>query len=131
MPNTPLVVSTLHWFELAGVEGDLQRLKPHQEGLLLPIIHQYRKMHHSAEGFSKQEDRRVDFIAALVAKYSTLSDENIMAVAIVRFFLPLVSFERPGFKSSCNLVLGSHQQRSKYTIHSLGRFFRGVQAAFK
>lgn len=75
-------IPALRWLDLQGVEGDLQRLKPHQEGLLLPIIHQYRKMHHSAEGFSKQEDRRVDFIAALVAKYSTLSDENIMAVAI-------------------------------------------------
>lgn len=69
---------------IAGVEGALQRLKPHQEGLLLPIIREYRRMSHSMEGSRKhKEDGRVDFIASLVASDSRLSDENIIAVAIV------------------------------------------------
>ena len=72
-------------FWIAGVEGALQRLKPHQEGFLLPIIQEYRRTSHSVEGSMKQkEDDRVDFIASLVANDSAgLSDESIMAVAIV------------------------------------------------
>lgn len=59
-------------------------MKPHQEGLLRPIIQEYRKMSLNLEGGMKQkEDGRVDFIAALVSNDSGLSDENIMAVAIV------------------------------------------------
>lgn len=78
---------------IAGVEGALQRLKPHQEGLLLPIIQEYRRMSHSVEGSMKQkEDGRVDFIASLVANDSGLSDESIMAVAIVSANCPHLLF---------------------------------------
>ena len=62
------------------MEGALQRLKPHQEGLLLPIIQEYRNV--SVK--QKLQDGRVDFIASLVANDAAdLSDESIMAVAIV------------------------------------------------
>lgn len=76
-------IPALRWLDLQGVEGALLQLKPHQEGLLRPIIQEYRKMSLNLEGGMKQkEDGRVDFIAALVSNDSGLSDENIMAVAI-------------------------------------------------
>lgn len=77
--NFPLCVSVF-----TGVERTLQSLKPHQEGLLLPLIQEHRKLSHSMEGSMKEkEDGHVAFIATLVARYAELSDETITAVAIV------------------------------------------------
>ena len=88
------------------MEGALRRLKPHQEGLLRPIIQEYRRMSHSAEGSMKQkEDGRVDFIASLVAnEKADLSDEDIMAVAIVS---PVIIFR---FSHSSPLFLSSQER---------------------
>jgi len=59
-------------------------------------------MSHSVEGIMKQkEDGRVDFIASLVANDSGLSDESIMAVAIVSAnFLPIAALLFPSVSFS-------------------------------
>ena len=72
-----------------GVEAGLERLKPHREGLLVPIIQEYRKRSgHTVEGSRKQkEDGRVNFITSLLASNNELSDDTITAVAIVSICL--------------------------------------------
>lgn len=69
------------------MEEELKRLKPHQEGLLLPIIHKYRRRCRREKTKDSLPD---DLMATLVIKHDEqdLSDENLMAVAIVSLILP-------------------------------------------
>lgn len=75
-------------------------------------------MSHSAEGSMKQkEDGRVDFIASLVANDSGLSDESIMAVAIVSVIILLTAalpFSSLSFSSKYELADLSQLLQSLY-----------------
>lgn len=87
-----MVVFLYLYINFPGVEAGLQRLKPHREGLLVPIIQEYRKQSgHTLEASRKQkEDGRVHFITSLLASNSELSDETITAVAIVSVYPRLI-----------------------------------------
>jgi hypothetical protein len=63
------------------VEGELEGLKPHQEGLLLPIIHEHRRRYVGPDG------PRPDLMATLAGNHGNLPTETMMAVAIVSFVL--------------------------------------------
>lgn len=63
------------------MEGEFAGLKPHQEGLLLPIIHEHRRRYVGPAG------PHPDLMATLAGKHEKMPTETMMAVAIVSFVL--------------------------------------------
>ena len=63
------------------MERALEGLKPQQEGLLLPIIHEHRRRYVGPDG------PHPDLMATLAGKHGDLPTDTMMAVAIVSFVL--------------------------------------------
>ncbi|KAG0585475.1 hypothetical protein KC19_2G014500 [Ceratodon purpureus] len=75
-------IPALRRFDMQGVEKQLELLKPHQEGLMLPIIHEYRRRYGQGYGEDEAKNLLPDLMATLVHGHKDLSDETMMAVAI-------------------------------------------------